>query len=115
MEKAGIKIPKQIRLSGGGSKSKLLRKILADVLGVPTVLLSTTGGAEIGDTFIAGEGIGVFKNYDKLRENIKIVEKIVPDDSMNKLYQRIYSEVYKEIYPALKNIFSKLAKLTSQT
>jgi xylulokinase len=43
----GIK-PAEIRLTGGGSKSKVWRQICADVFGVPTVCLKSAEGAALG-------------------------------------------------------------------
>ena len=40
--------PKEIRLTGGGSKSAAWRQICADVFGVPTVCLSSSEGAALG-------------------------------------------------------------------
>ena len=40
--------PKEIRLTGGGSKSAIWRQICADVFGVPTVCLTSSEGAALG-------------------------------------------------------------------
>ena len=40
--------PKEIRLTGGGSKSAIWRQICADVFGVPTVCLKSAEGAALG-------------------------------------------------------------------
>jgi xylulokinase len=40
--------PTEIRLTGGGSKSKTWRQIVADSFGVPVVCLATAEGASLG-------------------------------------------------------------------
>jgi xylulokinase len=40
--------PTEIRLTGGGSKSRIWRQIAADAFGVPVVCLSTAEGAALG-------------------------------------------------------------------
>ena len=40
--------PTEIRLTGGGSKSKVWRQICADIFGVPTVCLRSAEGAALG-------------------------------------------------------------------
>jgi len=40
--------PKEIRLTGGGSKTAVWRQICADVFGVPTVCLKSSEGAALG-------------------------------------------------------------------
>ncbi len=114
MEKTGIRLPKQVRLSGGGAKSKLLREILASVLGVPMVLLEDAGSAEVGDAFIAGKGVGVFESYDEIKKGVKIREEIEPDYSLNRFYKDIYTRIYKELYPALKKFFPGLVEIAAK-
>jgi xylulokinase len=46
--------PSEIRLTGGGSNSKLWRKMCADVFGVPTVCLRSGEGAGLGAAIQAG-------------------------------------------------------------
>jgi xylulokinase len=40
--------PSEIRLTGGGSKSQIWRRICADIFGVPAVCLATAEGAALG-------------------------------------------------------------------
>ena len=46
--------PSEIRLTGGGSNSRLWRKMCADVFGVPTVCLQSGEGAGLGSAIQAG-------------------------------------------------------------
>ena len=46
--------PAEIRLTGGGSKSKIWRQICADIFGVPTVCLESSEGAGRGAAVQAG-------------------------------------------------------------
>jgi xylulokinase len=46
--------PSEIRLTGGGSNSRLWRKMCADVFGVPTVCLQSGEGAGLGAAIQAG-------------------------------------------------------------
>ena len=46
--------PAEIRLTGGGSKSKIWRQICADIFGVPTVCLESSEGAGLGAAVQAG-------------------------------------------------------------
>ena len=112
MKKMGIKSPPKVKLSGGGSKSDLLRRILADVLGMPMVLLKNVGGAETGDAFIAGKGVGIFESYEQIKRSIQIEEETSPNYFLNHRYRNIYTNVYRKLYPALKGVFSKSAEIT---
>src|SRR5258708_16089899 len=46
--------PAEIRLTGGGSNSRLWRQMCADVFGVPTVCLQSGEGAGLGGGLQAG-------------------------------------------------------------
>jgi xylulokinase len=46
--------PSEIRLTGGGSNSRLWRKMCADIFGVPTVCLQSGEGAGLGGAVQAG-------------------------------------------------------------
>src|SRR5260370_3801433 len=49
--------PAEIRLTGGGSNSRLWRQMCADVFGVPTVCLQSGEGAGLGGAIPAGGGL----------------------------------------------------------
>src|SRR5258708_20459330 len=49
--------PAEIRLTGGGSNSRLWRQMCADVFGVPTVCLQSGEGAGLGGGLQAGWGL----------------------------------------------------------
>src|SRR5258708_39992605 len=50
--------PAEIRLTGGGSNSRLWRQMCADVFGVPTVCLQSGEGAGLGGAPPGGRGLG---------------------------------------------------------
>ena len=50
--------PTEIRLTGGGSKSRIWRQIAADAFGVPVVCLSTAEGAALGSAIQAAHASG---------------------------------------------------------
>src|SRR5258708_25528721 len=49
--------PAEIRLTGGGSNSRLWRQMCADVFGVPTVCLQSGEGAGLGGAIPGGWGL----------------------------------------------------------
>jgi len=108
MEKMGLRLPGTVRLSGSGAKSKLLRRILADVLNTTVVLVENLGGAEVGDAFLAGKGVGIFEDFEVLRGKLKVIGREIPDVELNEFYKDRYERVYKRIYPALKDLFAEV-------
>ena len=62
IQQAGLGEIRQVRVSGGGTKSPLWRQIMADVLGVELVTVNTTEGAAYGAALLAAVGAGIFAN-----------------------------------------------------
>lgn len=106
MKEGGVEMPERTRVVGGGAKSNFFRRILADVLGIKIVALKGDIGAEVGDAFLAGKGIGVFKDYGILRRNLEVIDEVDPDGEANVKYRRIYG-IYKELYKRLKDLYVK--------
>ena len=108
---AGLGSIEQVRVSGGGAKSILWRRILADVLGVELVTVNTTEGAAFGAAILASVGYGVWPDVETACANlIRISEPLSPDAKRGALYDSMHHE-YKELYPALKPSFDRLASI----
>ncbi|MDR1270602.1 MAG: xylulokinase, partial [Planctomycetaceae bacterium] len=71
---------KQIRASGGGSKSPFWRQIQADVFGQRVVTINSEEGPAFGVALLAAVGAGAFKN---IQEACKTVIKVVKETKPN--------------------------------
>jgi sugar (pentulose or hexulose) kinase len=111
IEADGVVLNSKMIVTGGGAQSKVLRQILADVLGLNIIFVGGQISAEVGDCFIAGKAVGAFSGYEVVKEKIPILEKTEPNLKLNKFYNRLYEEIYKEIYPRLKDLFRKMEDL----
>ncbi len=112
---AGLGAIQQVRVSGGGAKSRLWKQILADVLGVELVTINTTEGAAYGAAILAGLGIGAWSDVETACANlIKIVERVSPDEKQGTLYNLMHYQ-YGKLYPALKPSFNNLALLAASS
>ncbi len=95
-------------LVGGGAKSPLWRRILANVLGIKLNILKTEQGPGLGGAILAMVGAGEFSSVNEASEKlVEIAETLLPDERLTALYEDRYNK-YKEIYPALKNVFKIL-------
>lgn len=103
----GINI-KESCLVGGGAKSPLWRKILANVLGIRLNILKTEQGPGMGGAILAMVASGVYKDINEACERLtEIAETIEPDKKLSALYEDRYNK-YRQIYPALKSVFKSL-------
>ncbi len=108
MRSVGLEGFTQIRATGGGSKSRLWRAILADVLGATVVTTSSAEGAAQGAAMLAAVGVGWFPGVeDACRRLVEVVESAEPSaaaPSFADAYER-----YRGLYPALAETFHATA------
>lgn len=97
----GLNLDKEIILVGGGSKSKLLPQIFADVTGKPVRIIKNDVEAPLADALLAGLATGVFENPNILSEWLEFDTTVEPNLENTKLYDKIF-EIYKKIYLNLK-------------
>ena len=101
---AGLTAASEIRATGGGIRSELWRRILADVLGVRIVTTSTAEGAAQGAATLAAVGAGWFPSVeDACRAFVRVTDAVEPSPATD-VYEERYVR-YRELYPALRPTF----------
>lgn len=102
----GIDIARS-NICGGGAKSELWKKIMANVLGIPLDTVKTEQGPGYGGAILAMVGCGEFESVaDACNNLVEISDTVYPDEKLSSLYNEKYS-TFKAIYPSLKAIFNK--------
>ncbi len=100
-----------IILLGGTTRLKLLSRLKSSILNLPALIPNLSESAATGAALLAGIGIGTFKNPQEAVDSLKIeMEKINPDGTQSKWYQPIYENSYLHFYPALKEIWTQMAR-----
>ena len=113
IQNAGLGVIKQVRASGGGTKSALWRQIMADVLGIELVTVNTTEGAAYGAALLAGVGAGMWPNaLTACEETIRITNSTSPSPD-SEVYEKVYPH-YQALYPALKDEFKKVSIMNGE-
>jgi len=98
--------PREIRLGGGGAKSKLWRTIQADAYRTPVTLLNTAEGSAYGAAILAGVGCGVWSSVAEACDAcLRETERIKPDVERAGRYATVRRE-YDGLYPSLKPHFA---------
>ncbi|MEX2121644.1 MAG: xylulokinase [Pirellulales bacterium] len=107
-----LEVPvKQIRASGGGSRSQLWRQIQADVFGQKVVTLNSEEGPAYGVALLAAVGAGAYRDISEAcRATIRVVKETSPNRQAQKVYQRAFPE-YQQLYRSLKDDFKRIAAL----
>lgn len=103
----GIDI-KETKICGGGARSPLWRKIIANILNVKVCVLDKEEGPSLGAAMLAAVGTGVFKDVEEAAaEVVHIVDVIEPEPELAARYEEKYQQ-FKQIYPALKPVFDSM-------
>jgi ribulokinase len=113
VQQAGIKINYPMVLNEGGAVSRLWRRIITDVLGIPTVMVKGRAGAPYGDAILAGVATGVFKDFAVAKELVEYVDPMDPDEDAHERYAE-YFALYRRLYGAVKGEFKELARLRNK-
>ena len=104
----GIKVDRT-KICGGGAKSPLWRKIIANVLNVKVDILEKEEGPSLGAALLAAVGTKRFEDVSEAVDKIvKVVDTIEPDKAIAQRYEYKYNQ-FKKIYPALKPVFDEIA------
>ncbi len=103
----GIEI-EEIRLIGGGGKSRLWSEILASIFERDILRMKILEEAtSLGSAIAGGIGVGLFPSLKVAKELIKVKERIKPDIEKMSVYRKIFP-VFVETYERLMPIFDKL-------
>ena len=103
---------REVRLSGGGSRSQLWRQILSGVNNTDIVTMNSTEGAAFGAAILAGVGSGIYKDIQEAcSEMVRPIDAIHPENKAVALYNAYYG-IYRSLYPLLKRKFLELSRVT---
>ncbi len=93
------------KICGGGAKSPLWKKIIANVLNLKVDVLESEEGPSMGGAMLAAVACGEYASVEEIAAKVvKVVETVEPDAELAAKYEERYRE-FKEIYPACKPLF----------
>lgn len=103
----GIDI-KSTKICGGGAKSPLWKKIVANILNLEVEVLPNEEGPGYGAAILAAVGCGEFKSIEEAVSNIiTIKETIKPDIELVAKYESKYQK-FRKIYPTVKSLYKEI-------
>lgn len=105
--KLGITI-ERTKICGGGAKSLLWKKIIANVLNLKVDVLRTEEGPSLGGAMLAAVACGEYENVEAAAEHIvELVDTVEPEPELVEKYEARYQQ-FQNIYPACKGLFDQL-------
>lgn len=100
---------REIRVGGGGARSRVWLQILADVLGAAVVPLETADASPLGAALLALVSARAFTCVSEvLQVAVKVGEPVLPEPARIRRYAELY-DVYRTTYPALRATFARLS------
>lgn len=103
----GINIT-ETKICGGGAKSPLWRKIMANVLNINVNIIESEEGPGLGGAMLAAVACGEYASVQEAADKIvKVIGTEKPDPALAAKYDKKYAK-FKEIYPAVKGLYDTL-------
>lgn len=100
----GIKI-ERTKICGGGAKSPLWKKIIANVMNLKVDVPAVEEGPSMGGAMLAAVGCGAYPDVETIAEKfVHVVETVEPDPELVAKYEERYQK-FKKIYPTMKELF----------
>jgi xylulokinase len=101
---AGLAPPGQLRAAGGGTRSRLWRQILADVLGTEVATVGAEEGAAYGAALLAAVGSGWFADVEEACRSVVEVRPAAGPSGSQDAYREGHAR-FRGLYPALAPTF----------
>lgn len=103
----GIQV-ERTKICGGGAKSQLWKKIIANVLNIKLDILESEEGPSLGAAMLAAVACGRYPSVEEaVAKIVKTTSTIEPEAGLVEKYEARYQQ-YKNIYPACKPLFQKI-------
>lgn len=100
----GIQIEKT-KICGGGAKSALWKKIMANVLGITVEVIESEEGPGYGGAILAAVGCGEYASVEEAAgQLVKVVGAVEPEAELVAKYEEKYQQ-FKKLYPTVKVLF----------
>jgi xylulokinase len=110
IQELGVPV-KQIRATGGGSKSPFWRQMQADVFGQDVVTINAEQGPAYGVALLAAVGAKAFKNIEEAcAATIRVTTRTPPQKAAARQYDRAFP-VYQQLYRSLQADFRAIGAL----
>ena len=104
----GIDI-KRSKICGGGAKSPLWKKIIANVLNIKIDVIESEEGPGYGGAMLAAVACGEYASVEEAAAKlVKVVDTIEPDSEIAARYEERYRK-FAQIYPTVKELFPKIS------
>ncbi len=110
MQELGLDVS-EVRVIGGGARSRLWRQIQADIFGRPIHTMRVEEGPAFGAALLAGVGAGLYSDVQAaVAAAVVPGDQIEPQREAQATYDTLYN-TYRQLYGVLKHTFERLGTM----
>ena len=103
----GIRI-ERTKICGGGAKSPLWKKMIANILNLKVDVIESEEGPGYGGAILAAVGCGVYATVEEAAKKlVKVIDTVEPEPALVEKYEAKY-QIFRNIYPQVKGLFQEL-------
>lgn len=103
----GVKI-ERTKICGGGAKSPLWKKMIANILNIKVDVIESEEGPALGGAMLAAVANGEFTSVeDAAAKIVKVIDTVEPEPELAAKYEEKYRK-FAKIYPTVKDLFSEI-------
>ncbi len=98
------------KICGGGAKSPLWKKMIANILNAELQCLESEQGPGMGGAMLAMVACGEYASVQEVcNKFVHVASTVKPDPELVEKYEKRYQQ-FKKIYPACKELFAEFVK-----
>jgi sugar (pentulose or hexulose) kinase len=103
----------ELRVSGGGSRSKAAMQATADIFGLPTSRPAIYETSGLGAAIDLAVGLGLHADFEAAVKAMAHTGTLFePDPEAQKIYEALYRDVYSKMYKRLKPLYQRIREIT---
>lgn len=93
------------KICGGGAKSPLWKKIIANVMNMKVDVIESEEGPALGGAMLAAVGCGEYEDVETIAKKlVKVIDTVEPEEELVAKYEERYQK-FRMIYPTVKELF----------
>jgi xylulokinase len=101
----------EIRLTGGGARSRFWRHLMADIFDAPVAVTTSTEGPAFGAAILGGVAAGAFASVEEAADAlVHVTARVTPEPATASRYREIHA-VYRALYGDLRERFRALSRI----
>ena len=110
--RTGIPIT-SLRVSGGGSQSRIAMQLTADVFGLPAIRPHIYETSGLGAAIDAAYGLDLHTDFKTaVSAMTRVGEVFEPNIKSHHIYDALYRDIYKIMYNRLKPLYERIREIT---